>query len=41
VPTSLTEREEALLRELATLRGELVAQHEEPGLFNRLRSAFS
>jgi len=41
VPTSLTEREEELLRELATLRGESVAQHEEPGLFNRLRSAFS
>ncbi len=41
VPTSLTEREEALLRELATLRGEQVAQHAEPGLLNRLRSAFS
>ena len=41
VPTSLTEREEELLRELANLRGESVAQHEEPGLFNRLRSAFS
>lgn len=41
IPTSLTEQEEALLRELASIRGESVATHAEPGLFNRLRSAFS
>jgi molecular chaperone DnaJ len=41
VPTSLTEREEELLRELAALRGESVRDHGEPGLLNRLRSAFS
>ena len=41
VPTSLTEREEELLRELAILRSEAVATHEGTGLFDRLRSAFS
>ena len=46
-PTKLDERQEALLRELATLRGEerpsgTVAQnHSGGGLFSRLKDAFN
>ncbi|MGZ8751726.1 MAG: molecular chaperone DnaJ [Acidimicrobiia bacterium] len=39
VPERLSDEEEALLRELAELRGEAVAKHED-GLFSRIRSAF-
>ncbi len=40
VPHDLDERQEELLRELAELRGEAVAEAPEGGLFSRLRSAF-
>jgi molecular chaperone DnaJ len=40
VPTRLTDAESELLRQFAQSRGEHV-QHEPPGLFSRIRSAFS
>jgi DnaJ-class molecular chaperone len=40
VPTKLSEEEAALLRQLATLRGESVAPAEQ-GFFSRIKSAFS
>jgi molecular chaperone DnaJ len=38
-PTELTDEEEDLLRQLASLRGEIVSEPQE-GFFSRLRSAF-
>jgi molecular chaperone DnaJ len=40
VPTRLTGEEDALLRQLAELRGEPVAASQDKGVFSRLKSAF-
>jgi molecular chaperone DnaJ len=40
VPERLNDEQEALLRQLAALRGEDVAPENEGGLFSRIRSAF-
>jgi molecular chaperone DnaJ len=39
-PTELSDEEEDLLRQLAELRGETVAPHDDGGLFSRIKSAF-
>lgn len=41
VPEKLTEREEELLRELAALRGDEVAEPGHDGLFGKIKQAFS
>jgi DnaJ-class molecular chaperone len=40
VPTKVSTEEDELLRRYAEERGEPVSEHQPPGLFSRIRSAF-